>query len=177
VPLLVTRPLRTPLGLRPVSTLRPLEQIITLLTRAGFTPVEALQAYRAYFGLLYGHILTELQEVVADPEETDDLLRLGLHRLPPREFPHIRAMASELAQYDGAAELDHGLDTLLNGLEPAAASVDHVLCTWTLCTIPDVDRARAEIHRVLRPGGAMHFASTACPPALRSPTGRTADSG
>ncbi|MGB8383759.1 MAG: TetR/AcrR family transcriptional regulator C-terminal domain-containing protein [Dermatophilaceae bacterium] len=119
VPLLVTRPLRTPLGLRPLGTLRPLEQILTLLTAAGFTPPEALRAYRAYFGFLYGHILTELQEIVADPDETDDLLRLGLHRLPPREFPHVRALARELAHYDGAAELDHGLDTLLTGLGPA----------------------------------------------------------
>jgi ubiquinone/menaquinone biosynthesis C-methylase UbiE len=37
------------------------------------------------------------------------------------------------------------------------ASIDHVLTTWTLCSIPDVDRALAEIRRVLRVGGSLHF--------------------
>lgn len=37
------------------------------------------------------------------------------------------------------------------------ASADHVLVTWTLCTIPDVDRALREVRRVLRPGGRLHF--------------------
>ena len=37
------------------------------------------------------------------------------------------------------------------------ASIDHVLTTWTLCTIPDVARALHEVGRVLKPSGSFHF--------------------
>jgi len=115
VPLLVTRPLATPLGLRPLGTLRPLERILELLIGAGFSGADALHVYRALLGFLHGHVLNELQELVEHPEETDDVLRLGLHRLPIGDFPRVRSLASVLASYDGAAELERGLDILLVG--------------------------------------------------------------
>src|ERR1700721_3587361 len=116
VPLLVTRPLATPLALRPRGTLRPLEDILALLTRAGFSGPDALHIYRALFGFLHGHVLDELQELTVSPDETDDLLRLGLHRLPIGDFPLLRSLAPVLASYDGGAELERGLDILLTGL-------------------------------------------------------------
>ena len=117
IPLLVTRPLSTPLGMRPLGTVRPLEQILALLIDAGFAPTDALHVYRAYYGFLYGHILNELQEFIVDPEENEALLRLGLHRLPAKDFPRLRALAPVLADYDGEAELDQGITILLSGLE------------------------------------------------------------
>ena len=116
VPLLVTRPLATPLALRPPGTLRPLEDLLALLTGAGFNGPDALHIYRAFFGFLNGHVLNELQELVENPDETDDLLRLGMHRLPLSDFPLLRSLAHSLARYDGAAELERGLDMLIAGL-------------------------------------------------------------
>lgn len=58
--------------------------------------------------------------------------------------------------------LDFGRPVERIGLDGARLSapdesVDAVVSTWTLCTIPDLDAALAEFRRVLRPGGVVHF--------------------
>ena len=69
------------------------------------------------------------------------------------------ASALRLAEPRKAAvstPVDHvGLDGAR--LDLPDRSVDCVLSTYTLCTIPDVNAALVEIHRVLKPAGALHF--------------------
>src|SRR5665213_179553 len=42
-------------------------------------------------------------------------------------------------------------------LDLPSESVDAVLSTWTLCTIPNLVAALGEMRRVLKPGGTFHF--------------------
>ena len=42
-------------------------------------------------------------------------------------------------------------------LDLPSGEFDAMLSTWTLCTIPDLDAALAEMRRVLKPGGSFHF--------------------
>ena len=67
-----------PAGPAPARHAAPLEQILGLLSAAGFAPDRALHAYRSHFGLLHGHVLDELQEVLVDRQETDVLLDILL---------------------------------------------------------------------------------------------------
>ncbi len=61
--------------------------------------------------------------------------------------PRLRATSARVSRagIDGE-RLDLDSDT-----------VDAALSTYTLCTIPDVKAALREVHRVLKPGGVLHF--------------------
>lgn len=99
-----------------------------------------------------------------------------------RNIPHLPAAVTRLIAVDPAtvgrklaAEriAARGLPVEFVGLDGqslplADESVDHVLVTWTLCTIPDVDRALREMRRVLRPGGALHFVEHGRSPIAKS---------
>lgn len=89
-------------------------------------------------GLNVPHYPSAVTKVLAvDPSEVGR--RLAARRLAASPVP------VEFAGLDGQE------------LPFESASVDHALCTFTLCTIPDVERALAEVRRVLRPGGQFHF--------------------
>ena len=58
---------------------------------------------------------------------------------------------------------DTGVDVVRSGLDGQRlddpdASFDHVLSTFTMCSIPDLAAALSETRRVLKPGGSLHFA-------------------
>jgi AcrR family transcriptional regulator len=112
-PLVVTRPLAVPMARRPAPMLRLNERMLGLITQAGYDRRTTLRLYRALVGWCLGYLLVEKRPVVDNPAETDPLLRLGLHRLPVAEYPHLRELAPLLGEYDAQAELAVGLDVLL----------------------------------------------------------------
>jgi ubiquinone/menaquinone biosynthesis C-methylase UbiE len=89
-------------------------------------------------GLNLQHYPACVRSVVA-VEPSPQLLRLAVPRTRTAPVPAVFV--------EGSAE----------ALPLADHSIDTVVTSWTLCTIPDVARALAESKRVLRPGGALVF--------------------
>lgn len=69
--------------------------------------------------------------------------------------PELRKMAGRRTQH--ARFTVEFLDRSAEEIPLERASVDTVVTTWTLCTVPDVARALEEMKRVLKPGGTLLF--------------------
>jgi ubiquinone/menaquinone biosynthesis C-methylase UbiE len=87
-------------------------------------------------------------------------LNLGVY---PKEVTEVLAVepsatAMRLARPRIAASPVRIVHVGLDGqrIELDDASCDSALCTFTLCTIPDVAAALGEVRRVLRPGATFH---------------------
>ena len=69
--------------------------------------------------------------------------------------PELTAMASRRA-----AAIDAEVSILQASGEDIPADdgqFDSIVCTWTLCSIPNVGHALGEMRRVLKPGGRFYF--------------------
>lgn len=68
-------------------------------------------------------------------------------------------MAAKLRKRTTSTTLNISIvETLADSLPVESASVDTVVCTLVLCTVPDPERTIQEISRVLRPNGRFIFA-------------------
>ena len=88
-------------------------------------------------------------------------LNLPLYGAEVHEVVGVDPSAALLNRARYAANQAHVPVALMEGSAEALAfedgAFDTVVTTWSLCTIPDADRAIAEARRVLRPGGALRF--------------------
>lgn len=69
--------------------------------------------------------------------------------------PGMNSLAIKRAKKAGI-QIKHHIITAEN-LPMEDNSYDFVVSTWTLCSIPNIDKALAEIYRVLKPGGSFLF--------------------
>lgn len=78
------------------------------------------------------------------------------------------AAIQKLAQ-QRAAEISIPVEMIaleLGQIQAADASFDSIVCTFTLCTIPDAMAALQEMRRVLKPGGKLLFSEHGLAPDL-----------
>jgi ubiquinone/menaquinone biosynthesis C-methylase UbiE len=102
-------------------------------------------------------------------ELTGDVVEIGFgtgHNLPflPRAVTSLRAVEpSDLGVRLARTRMaDSTVPVEVVGLDGQHLPIDDdtadsLLCTWSLCTIPDPVAAVAEMRRVLRPAGRLHF--------------------
>ncbi|MFG2873719.1 TetR/AcrR family transcriptional regulator [Streptomyces sp. NPDC048337] len=119
IPLVAVRPFTVPLARRPPAVLRAHERVLALLHAAGLDEETTLKMYRAFISWVLGYVVIELREVVDNPDEPDPAFRLGLHRLPVKDFPLLRSLGPALAVRGGEEQLAAGLDALLGRYLPA----------------------------------------------------------
>jgi TetR/AcrR family tetracycline transcriptional repressor len=90
---------------------RAVEDTFAALQRAGFTPDEAVAAYRTFWGFVVGYVHTELRNAESPG------LEAYLAALPEDEYPATHAHATALAEADREAEFRRGFELVLDALE------------------------------------------------------------
>ncbi len=147
-------------------------------------------------GFYDDHLLPRVINVVMNTKQTREIrarvcsdltgqvVEIGFgtgHNLPylPAEVLHLSAVEpSRLAvRLAGRRMASSTVPIEVVGLDGQSLPIaddcaDSVLCTWSLCTIPDPIAAVAEMRRVLRPGGELHLSSTVWLPMRPFDAGR-----
>jgi len=112
--------------------------------------------------------MTELRSRYV-PHAEGDVLEIGIGS--GLNLPHYSDRARTVTGLDPAAELTDLARTRAAAAKPDVEVLgisgeeipaddnrfDTIVCTWTLCSIPNVYQALKEMHRVVKPGGRFYF--------------------
>jgi AcrR family transcriptional regulator len=90
---------------------RAVEDTFAALQGAGFTPEEAVSAYRIIWGFAVGYVHSELRNAVGPG------LDAYLAALPIEDYPATHAHGRALAEADRDAEFRRGVELVLDALE------------------------------------------------------------
>lgn len=109
-PLVGRRPVQT------VATLAPVDAALGVLRQAGFSPRDALTAFRTLSGFAYGYALAELRWLAMESAA-------ATHGPPPsvlsaeaERFPHLAEVIPYTGSTDRDAEFEAALDIIIVGL-------------------------------------------------------------
>jgi len=115
------------------------------------------------------------------PQAKGDVLEIGFgsgHNLPFYQASQIKrfraldpdaGMRKLAAERMREAEFDCDvLDLEAESIPLDTKSIDTLVMTFTLCTIPDVQKALGEMRRVVKPGGKLIFAEHGLAPDART---------
>ncbi|HXF37228.1 MAG TPA: TetR/AcrR family transcriptional regulator C-terminal domain-containing protein [Actinomycetota bacterium] len=110
-------PLRSP------AALGPMEHALDILARAGLTPREAVQAFHAFGGYIFGFVMMEQGIMLTG----DDPVRRRAHvemaeAVEAAHLPRLREAMPDLMECDGDEQFVFGLELLIEGLRAKAAA-------------------------------------------------------
>ncbi|MCK1755760.1 class I SAM-dependent methyltransferase [Bradyrhizobium sp. 137] len=94
---------------------------------------------------------------------------LPFYRSPAKEILALEPSPKLVAMARGAVHADlrvQFVDASAEAIPLDDGTVDSIVTTWTLCSVPQAAVALAEMRRVLRPGGKLLFAEHGLAPSL-----------
>jgi ubiquinone/menaquinone biosynthesis C-methylase UbiE len=135
----------------------------------------ATMIYKFYQQHIFPHLLNQVMQVPSLMDKRRELLLpiqgevleigfgTGLNLAFYQAVDTVYALEPNIEIYQLAAQRIHETPFEVQHIQASAEklpfadrSLDHIVCTWTLCSIADVELALDEVYRVLKVGGTFH---------------------
>ncbi len=131
--------------------------------------------YKFYQQHIFPHLLNQVMQVPSLMDKRRELLLpiqgevleigfgTGLNLAFYQAVNTVYALEPNIEIYQLAAQRVHATPFEVQHIQASAEklpfadqSLDHIVCTWTLCSIANIELALDEVYRVLKVGGTFH---------------------